>query len=45
MDGFDQNVNVKVSQIHLSQEAFNFSPVTAPSSYVLACSASDGALC
>lgn len=26
MDGFDQNVNVKVSSVHLPEEAFNFPP-------------------
>lgn len=29
MDGFDQNVNVKVSSV-LSEEAFNFPSVAAP---------------
>lgn len=29
MDGFDQNVNVKVSSVFLSKEAFNFPSVTA----------------
>lgn len=31
MDGFDQNVNVKVSSVRLSEEALNIPPVTAPS--------------
>lgn len=31
MDGFDQNVNVKVSSARLSEEALNIPPVTAPS--------------
>lgn len=43
MDGFDQNVNVKVSPVHLSEKALNFPPVTAPSLFVLTRVATDGA--
>lgn len=43
MDGFDQNVNVKVSQVHLSEEALNFPLVTASSLYVLTRGVGDGA--
>lgn len=43
MDGFDQNVNVKVSAVHLSEEALHIPSVTEPSADVLTHDATDAA--